>query len=86
MPDEQAAESPGRVIKHSLSIAGHRTSISLEAAFWSELRAIAEARSLSLAALVGEIDATRGQANLSSAIRVYVLRAALNSGRAQPDR
>ena len=65
--------SPGRVVKHSLSISGHRTSISLEAAFWQSLKHIAETRNVSLAALVGEIDAGRGEANLSSAIRVYVL-------------
>lgn len=59
--------------KHSLTIAGHRTSISLEQAFWAALRRIAAARGRSLAALVAEIDATRGAANLSSAIRVYVL-------------
>jgi len=59
--------------KHSLTIAGHRTSISLERAFWETLRRIAAARGRSLAALVAEIDATRGAANLSSAIRVYVL-------------
>jgi predicted DNA-binding ribbon-helix-helix protein len=64
---------PGRVIKHSLSIAGHRTSISLEAAFWTALREAAKSREMSLAALVAEIDATRGEANLSSAIRVFVL-------------
>ncbi len=61
------------ITKHSLTIAGHRTSISLESAFWDALRDIARARDLSLAALIGEIDAGRGTANLSSAIRVYVL-------------
>jgi predicted DNA-binding ribbon-helix-helix protein len=61
------------ITKHSLTIAGHRTSISLESAFWDGLRDIARARGLSLATLIGEIDATRGAANLSSAIRVYVL-------------
>lgn len=61
------------ITKHSLTIAGHRTSISLESAFWDALRDIARARGLSLATLIGEIDAGRGTANLSSAIRVYVL-------------
>lgn len=61
--------------KHSLVIAGHRTSISLELAFWDALRALAAARGLSIAALVAEIDATRGEANLSSALRVHVLQA-----------
>ena len=62
-----------RIAKHSLVIAGHRTSISLEDPFWQELKRIANARNLSLAGLVAQIDAGRGQANLSSAIRVFVL-------------
>ena len=70
--------SPGRVVKHSLSIAGHRTSISLEDEFWIALRELASTRGVSLAVLAGEIDAGRGGANLSSAIRVYVLKAAQN--------
>ena len=53
-------------------IAGHRTSISLEAPFWEALRAIAARRGLSLNALVAEIDAARS-GNLSSALRVFVL-------------
>jgi predicted DNA-binding ribbon-helix-helix protein len=69
MPDRRATA----IAKHSLSIAGHRTSISLEQVFWDKLRDIASARGLSLAALIGEIDAGRGAANLSSAIRVFVL-------------
>ncbi|MCA0425227.1 MAG: ribbon-helix-helix domain-containing protein [Proteobacteria bacterium] len=67
-----------RVVKHSLSIAGHRTSVSLEAAFWQELKAIAARRDIGIAALVGEIDSGRKEANLSSAIRVFVLNEALN--------
>jgi predicted DNA-binding ribbon-helix-helix protein len=59
--------------KHSLVIAGHRTSVSLEDAFWEGLRAIAAERATPLARLVAEIDAARGEANLSSAIRVFVL-------------
>lgn len=59
--------------KHSLSIKGHRTSISLEDEFWAGLKEIATERSLSVAALVAEIDAARGSRNLSSAIRVAVL-------------
>jgi predicted DNA-binding ribbon-helix-helix protein len=60
------------VIKRSLVIAGHRTSISLEEAFWRELKSMAKRRAQSINALVAEIDANRGQANLSSAIRVFV--------------
>ena len=62
-----------RVVKRSLVIAGHRTSISLEDAFWRRLRRIAAERSLSLNRLAAMIDASRGGANLSSAIRVFVL-------------
>jgi predicted DNA-binding ribbon-helix-helix protein len=60
------------VIKRSLVIAGHRTSISLEEAFWRELKALAKRRAQSINALVAEIDARRGEANLSSAIRVFL--------------
>lgn len=61
------------IVKHSLAIAGHRTSVSLEKAFWDELKRIARARGHSTASLVAAIDAERGAANLSSAIRVFVL-------------
>lgn len=61
--------------KHSLVIAGHQTSVSLEDAFWSAFKAIAARRGIAVAALVAEIDGTRGRANLSSAIRVHVLAA-----------
>ena len=54
-------------------VAGHRTSVSLEAAFWSELQELARQRKLSVAALVAEVDAARGAANLSSALRLHVL-------------
>ena len=64
-----------RVVKRSLVIAGHRTSVSLEDAFWRRLRAIAGERGLSLNGLAAMIDASRGGANLSSAIRVFVLEA-----------
>jgi predicted DNA-binding ribbon-helix-helix protein len=64
-----------RVIKRSLVIAGHRTSVSLEDAFWRRLRAIAAERGLSLNGLAAMIDASRDGANLSSAIRVFVLEA-----------
>lgn len=67
----------GAIVKHSLAIAGHRTSISLERAFWDQLNALAAERGASLAALVAEIDAGRGAANLSSAIRVFILQSAL---------
>ena len=58
--------------KHSVLIAGHATSVSIEDIFWQELAQIAERRGQSMNALIGEIDATRS-GNLSSAIRVFVL-------------
>lgn len=59
--------------KRSVRIAGHQTSLTLEKEFWDELKAIAARRNLSLNQLVTEIDQTRS-GNLSSALRVYVLR------------
>ena len=64
-----------RVVKHSLVIAGHRTSISIEDAFWRRLRCVATERGLSVNALAALVDASRGDANLSSALRVFVLEA-----------
>lgn len=59
--------------KHSTTLHGHRTSISLEDAFWDELRIIAEKRKISFAALLAEIDDKRPEgSNLSSSLRVYV--------------
>ena len=63
----------GAIRKRSLTIAGHRTSISLEDAFWSALKDVARARKMSVPALVAEIDGRRGQTGLSSAIRVFLL-------------
>ncbi len=65
------------VTKHSLLIAGHSTSVSLEDAFWQRLRHVAAGRGMALAALVAMVDAGRGEANLSSAIRVFLLDEAL---------
>jgi predicted DNA-binding ribbon-helix-helix protein len=59
--------------KRSLTIAGHRTSISLEEPFWTALRRIAQERGVPIAALVAEVDTGRGNANLSSALRLRVL-------------
>jgi predicted DNA-binding ribbon-helix-helix protein len=61
------------IVKRSVSIAGHRTSISLEEPFWEILRQIAEREKISLQSLIGRIDSERGEQNLSSAIRVFVL-------------
>jgi predicted DNA-binding ribbon-helix-helix protein len=70
----QVMETPGdsAIVKRSVRIAGHATSISLEAAFWRALCAIAAARRTPVSALVAAIDAGRG-GNLSSAIRLFVL-------------
>jgi predicted DNA-binding ribbon-helix-helix protein len=60
-------------MKRSLTIAGHRTSLSLEPEFWTALRELAAREGKPLAALVRDIDARRGRRNLSSAVRVYIL-------------
>jgi predicted DNA-binding ribbon-helix-helix protein len=62
-----------RPVKRSFTIRGHRTSISLEAAFWSALREAAHIERRALAEIVAEIDSQRGDTNLSSAVRVWVL-------------
>lgn len=66
--------------KRSLSIAGHRTSISLEPEFWQALTQAATYQNTSVAAVVAEIDKHRGNRNLSSAIRVWVLQEAQKMG------
>jgi predicted DNA-binding ribbon-helix-helix protein len=64
-----------RPIKHSVTLRGHRTSISLEDEFWNEFKDIAADLDLPINALVAQIDADRGmEAGLASAIRVFVLR------------
>lgn len=62
-----------KVVKRSIVIAGHKTSVSLEDAFWETLKELAAARDVTLSDMVAEIDATRSQGNLSSAIRLFVL-------------
>ena len=59
--------------KHSLTIAGHRTSVSLEEPFWDALKEIAAAERLTVAALIATIDTGREAVNLSSALRLHVL-------------
>ncbi|KAA0972603.1 ribbon-helix-helix domain-containing protein [Aureimonas fodinaquatilis] len=67
------------IVKRSVAIKGHRTSISIEELFWNCLKGIAARRELSLAALIAEIDRARGkEENLSSALRVFVLSDALS--------
>ena len=61
------------VVKRSIVITGHKTSVSLEDAFWSGLKDIAASRNMTLSELVASIDTDRRQGNLSSAIRLFVL-------------
>lgn len=63
-----------RPVKHSLTLRGHRTSVSLEAPFWEAFREIAAARGMGINELAVEIDEARGvSSGLASAIRVFVL-------------
>jgi predicted DNA-binding ribbon-helix-helix protein len=72
-----AGDAPHKRRKHSVLIAGHRTSLSIEHAFWEKLKAIAARRRISLNKLIEEIDRNRSaeskSANLSSTIRVFIL-------------
>jgi predicted DNA-binding ribbon-helix-helix protein len=61
------------VTKRSIVVAGHKTSVSLEEAFWNGMKEISGEHSVTLSELVGEVDAKRQQSNLSSAIRLFVL-------------
>jgi len=68
------SRSDSRPVKHSLTLRGHRTSVSLEPSFWSAFRALAVRRGLPINALAAEIDAARGDSmGLASAIRIAVL-------------
>ncbi|HEY2756128.1 MAG TPA: ribbon-helix-helix domain-containing protein [Pseudolabrys sp.] len=68
------SEAKSAVAKRSVVIGGHKTSISLEEPFWNEVRAIAEAQRVTVSTLLRRIDHERQNTNLSSAIRVFVLR------------
>jgi predicted DNA-binding ribbon-helix-helix protein len=61
------------IIKRSIVVGGHKTSVSLEDPFWSAMKDIAALKGKTLSELVGEIDTSRQQTNLSSAIRLFVL-------------
>jgi predicted DNA-binding ribbon-helix-helix protein len=61
------------VVKRSIILAGHKTSVSLEDAFWNALKEIARKRLMTLSNLIGTIDSQRQQGNLSSALRLFVL-------------
>ena len=63
-----------RPLKHSLTLKGHRTSVSLEDPFWQQFKKIAQERDLAINELAAEIDALRGtDAGLASAIRLFIL-------------
>jgi predicted DNA-binding ribbon-helix-helix protein len=68
---ERVMKSP--VAKRSIVVAGHKTSVSLEDAFWNGLKEIAGGRHMTLSELVAAIDSARAQGNLSSALRLFVL-------------
>ncbi|WP_045320566.1 ribbon-helix-helix domain-containing protein [Limimaricola cinnabarinus] len=70
--------SDGRPVKRSLTLRGHRTSVSLEDVFWRAFRDIAAAEGTTINGLAAEIDAGRGDVGLASAIRVFVLRRFMN--------
>ncbi|WP_027527592.1 ribbon-helix-helix domain-containing protein [Bradyrhizobium sp. Ec3.3] len=61
------------VVKRSIVVASHKTSVSLEEAFWNGMKEISGLRNMTLSELVGEIDRNRKQGNLSSALRLFVL-------------
>jgi predicted DNA-binding ribbon-helix-helix protein len=60
--------------KHSLTLAGHRTSITLEPEFWRHIKRLAKEENKTLTAFIEDIDAKREKANLSSALRLAVLK------------
>ena len=67
------AQQNARPLKRSFAIKGHRTSISMEASFWEALQQAAALENSTLAAIVAAVDAGRGDAGLSSAVRVWIL-------------
>ena len=70
---KRASEMKSPVVKRSIVIVGHKTSVSLEDAFWDALKEIASLRRMTLSDLVASIDGGRNHGNLSSAIRLFVL-------------
>jgi predicted DNA-binding ribbon-helix-helix protein len=62
-----------RILKRSVNVHGHKSSVSLEDAFWADLRGIARAQGCAVSNLIAEIDKGRRHGNLSSAIRIFVL-------------
>ena len=72
-PERRSPAISGRPAKRSFTIGGHRTSISLEAAFWDALKAAAAEEGVPVSRLIARIDAERAGCGLSSAIRVWLL-------------
>lgn len=68
-------------LKRSISIAGHKTSLTLEPEFWEAAKTIAKEQSISLAHMIGQVDEAREGNNLSSAVRIYILRHYQNADR-----
>jgi predicted DNA-binding ribbon-helix-helix protein len=83
-PGAAPADPQTAIRKRSVKIAGHSTSLSLEGVFWDALKEVAAARGLSINALIEELDRGRG-ANLSSAVRVYLLNRYRGPGGAEPN-
>ena len=61
------------IVKRSITVAGHKTSVTLEDAYWESLKEIATGRNMTLSSLVTAVDSERPRSNLSSAIRLFVL-------------
>ena len=79
MTEAVLSEDQSEIVKRSVLVAGHRTSISLELAFWEELRRLAASQGKSLNQIVTQVDACR-TGNLSSALRLFVLKAIKKGG------
>jgi predicted DNA-binding ribbon-helix-helix protein len=73
MSRRKGRRAKSRIGKRTVSLAGHKTTVSLEDAFWQALKEIASARDLTPSELVADIKSQRRHANLSSAIRLFVL-------------
>lgn len=78
--------SSGRPVKRSLTLRGHRTSVSLEDAFWRAFKEIADRSGKTINGLASEIDEARGDVGLASAIRVFILESLDESKKAAPPR
>ena len=73
MAKTKQPQGPSLIIKRTVKVAGRRSSVSLEDAFWKGLKKIAATKGLTLQDLISKIDKERQHANLSSAIRLFVL-------------